>query len=189
MIILICGYSASGKSYVARFVSKKLKYKIVYTSDILKQFTTNKTQISIKTKMNKGWYERSNLIELRKNDFSFDKNLDKYLLSLVNKNTNLILDSSTLPYLLKKKKGVIKIWLNATKKVRVDRMSKRDVMTYNEALKHLNKKDNFNITHYRAIYGFDFGKDLSVFDYVLDTTNLNMQEVFECTLAFIKNKL
>jgi cytidylate kinase len=189
MIILVCGYAASGKSMVSRYLGKQLKYKVVHTSDVLKQFTDNQKTISEKTKMNKGWYEKSNLMVVRKNDFSFDKNLDKYLLSLVKENENIVLDSSTLPYLLKKKKGVLKIWLKATHKTRAERMALRNKISLESADKVLRKKDKFNRAHYKKIYGFDFGKDLSVFNYILDTTNINIDQVFKKTLDFVKSKL
>jgi dephospho-CoA kinase len=83
MIILICGYAASGKSFVSRYIGKKLNYKVIHTSDILKQFVEKKENISQKTYMNKGWYEKSRFMNIRNKDFSFDKKLYKYLLSLV----------------------------------------------------------------------------------------------------------
>ncbi len=189
MIILVCGYSASGKSFVSKYLSKKLNYKVIYTSDVLNQFIINENKISTKTKMNKGWYERSNLMEIRKNNFSFDKKLDKYLISLIKEKENLIFDSSTLPYLLKKKKGVIRIWLKATYKVRAERMSLRNKISIKDALRILKKKDDYNRNYYKKLYGFTLGKDLSIFDFVLDTTNLTINEVFKECLSFVKNKL
>ncbi len=190
MIILICGYTSSGKSVVADHIGKQLKYLVIHTSDILKKMLTNQEIDLSKTEMQTGWYEKSTAsYDTRKKDLSFDKKLDKYLLSLVKENENLVLDSSTLPYLLKRKKGVLRIWLKCSQKVRAERMAKRNNMVFTDTIKILKKKDKFNIDHYKSLYGYDFGKDLSIFDYVLDTSKIGLDEVFKRTLSFVKDNL
>jgi CMP/dCMP kinase len=189
MIILVCGYTSSGKSVVANHLAKRLNYSVIHTSDILKKLLTNK-KIDSKTRMQKGWYEKSQKsYTQRKQDFSFDKSVDNYFLDLIKKKEDLVFDSSTLPYLLKRKKGVLRIWLKATQKVRAERMSKRNNMPYNEIIKILRKKDKFNIAHYKELYGYEFGKDISLFDYVLDTTKITQDEVFKRTLSFVKQNI
>jgi cytidylate kinase len=117
MIILICGFSASGKSYLVNFVAKKLNYSYIHTSDILNQFANGIVEKKIQideTKRNDGWYEFSGLDDKRKKDQNFDKKLDKYLLNLIKTKDNLVLDSWTLPYLIRNDLNVIKIWLDGT---------------------------------------------------------------------------
>lgn len=190
MIILVCGYTSSGKSTVARHLAKKLNYSIVHTSDVLRKMLTNQKVDVKKTKMQKGWYEKSTKsFDQRKKDFSFDKKLDKYLISLTKDNQKMVFDSSTLPYLIKKKKGVIRIWLKATQKKRAERMAKRNNMVFDETIKILKNKDKFNINHYKEIYGFKLGKDLSIFDYVLDTTKIDQKQVLDSVYSFVKEKI
>lgn len=192
MIILICGFSASGKSYLVNFVANKYNYKYVHTSDILNQFASgipeNKIQID-NTKRNNGWYEFSGLDAKRKKDKNLDNKLDKFLLKLVNTKDNLVLDSWTLPYLVKDNPNVIKIWLDATEKVRAKRLSLRDKVTYTHANKLLKEKDKFSKEHFQKLYGFTLGKDKKVFDLVINTTTLTIKEVEKKAIDFLKKKI
>ena len=155
MIILICGLSASGKSYLVKYVAKKLKYKHIHTSDILKQcacgIPEDKIQIE-KTKKNKGWYEFSGLDKKRQQSKSIDKKLDKFLINLVNTKDNMVLDSWTLPYLVENNQNIIKIWLDGTEKIRAKRLSLRDKISFKEAYKILKRKTIFQKNISKAIW-------------------------------------
>lgn len=192
MIILICGFSASGKSYLVKSVAKKLNYNYVHTSDILNQFAKgtpeNKIQID-NTKMNKGWYEFSGLDTKRKKNYNLDKKLDKYLRNLVKKKDNLVLDSWTLPYLVKDNQNVIKIWLDGAEKERAKRLSLRDKITFSQAYKLLKGKDKFSKEHFQKLYGFTLGKDKKVFDLVINTTKLTIKDVENKTIHFLKKRI
>jgi predicted cytidylate kinase len=185
MIILICGFSASGKSYASRFVAKKLNYKMIHTSDVLRQILENKVVDISHTQMNTGWYEKSEVDLKRKKNTSIDKKLDQYLLKLIDNKDNLVLDSWTLPYL--SKKG-IKIWLDADLAERAKRAALRGDFSYNESVRLTKKKDDFSKKHFKELYGFTLGKDLNKFDLVLDTNNLSIPEVENAVLNFIKKK-
>jgi cytidylate kinase len=192
MIILICGFSASGKSYLVNFVAKKLNYSYIHTSDILNQFANGIVEKKIQideTKRNDGWYEFSGLDDKRKKDQNFDKKLDKYLLNLIKTKDNLVLDSWTLPYLVKDDSKVIKIWLDGTEKVRAKRLSLRDKITFTQAQKLLKEKDKFSKEHFQKLYGFTLGKDKHVFDLVINTTPLTIKEVEKKTIEFLKKKI
>jgi len=192
MIILICGFSASGKSYLVNSVAKKLKYKSVHTSDILNQFACGIPEKKIQithTKMNTGWYEFSGLDDKRKKSKTLDNKLDSFLLNLVKTKDKLVLDSWTLPYLIKDNPKIIKIWLDGTEKERAKRLSLRDKITYTEAYKILNEKDNFSKKHFKKLYGFVLGKDKKVFDLVINTTTLTIKQVENKTLKFLKTRI
>jgi cytidylate kinase len=188
MKIFICGFSASGKSYLTEFIGKRLNLKVIHTSDLLKQISKGNFEniLNIEnTKMNMGWYEHSNLDSLRKSNDTIDIKLDKYLLDFVNNNDDFVMDSWTLPYLYK---GGFKVWLKSDLSERSKRMSTRDNIDLNEALKLVVKKDTFSINKFKKLYSFDLGKDLSNFDFVLDTTNLSLKSVHDIVLEEIKTK-
>lgn len=188
MIILVCGFSGSGKSVLVESISKKFNLKVVHTSDILKQISLGVPLEKInykKTKMNKGWYEKSNFDQLRKKDENIDILLDKFLLNMLKKEKDIVLDSWTLPYL--SKKG-LKIWLSADVKERAKRLSLRNKITIEDAFKHLKKKDSFSKKHFKNLYDFSLGKDLSVFDYVIDTNNKTIKDVEKEVFKIIKDK-
>ena len=188
MQILICGFSGSGKSYLAENLGKRLKgYKVVHSSAIFKQLQANQKINSSKTKMNKGWYEFSNFTEKRKKDESLDTRLDNYLLELIKKEKNIIVDSWTLPYLTKKG---IRIWLIAGEKERAKRLALRDKITYKEAIDIVKKKDAFSIKQYKKLYGFKFGSNLkSTFDYKINTNKLDIPGVCDEAYKLVKERL
>lgn len=191
MIILICGFSASGKSYLVNSIAKKINYRYIHTSDILNQFANGipEKKIAIdNTKMNKGWYEFSGLDKKRDKDYNLDKKLDKFLINLVKKQDNLILDSWTLPYLVKDNPKIIKIWLDATETERAKRLSIRDKITYKEAQKILKEKDDFSKKHFKKLYGFTLGKDKNVFDLVINTNSVSIKQVENKTLKFLEKR-
>jgi len=192
MIILICGFSASGKSYLVNSIAKNLNYKYIHTSDVLNQFANGISEKKItidNTKMNKGWYELSGLDKKRQKNKSLDKKLDKFLINLVKTKDNLVLDSWTLPYLVKDNQKIIKIWLDGTKIIRAKRLSLRDKISYKEAKKILKEKDNFSKKHFLKLYGFILGKDKKVFDLVINTNQLSIKQVENKTLNFLKKKI
>ncbi len=192
MIILICGFSASGKSYLVNSVAKELGYKPVHTSDILRQLACGVPESKIllaNTRMNTGWYEFSGLDKRRQKSKALDKRLDNYLIRLVETRDNLVLDSWTLPYLVKGNKNILKIWLSATAKERAKRMALRDSISYSKAYKILREKDEFSKALFHNLYGFTLGKDKKIFDLVLDTNKLSIKEVEVKTVRFLKAKL
>ena len=63
----------------------------------------------------------------------------------------------------------------------------RDKISVEEAFKVLEEKEGRTKAIYKELYGFSLGEDLSPFDLVLDTDNLNAQEVFEVLCRVIGN--
>jgi len=187
MLILICGFSGSGKSYLAENLSKRIGYDVVHSSAIFKQMGSSKRIDPSKTRMNKGWYEKSNTTEKRRMDESLDRRLDNYLLSLIQKEKDIIIDSWTLPYLTRKG---LRIWLIAGEKERAKRLSLRDEVSYNKAIKIVKEKDEFSINQYKKLYGFTFGKDLKErFDYRINTNKLTIPEVCDKAYNLIKSRI
>ena len=184
MIILISGLSGSGKSYLAENLGKRIHYKVVHASDLFKQILKDPKALNIKhTKMNLGWYELSNMDNNRKKNKQLDLLLDKYLLSVIKKEKNLIVDSWTMPYL---SKAGTKIWLNASVNERAKRMSLRDKIPLKEAQCLIKKKDTFSKNQFRKLYGFNYGKDLSIYDYILETDDFSIKQVCDNAYFCVK---
>jgi cytidylate kinase len=184
MIILICGFTGSGKSSIAKYVAKKLDYKLIHTSYILKQISKNKILDPKNTKMNKGWYEFSGLDNIRNKNHSIDIRLDNYLLDLIKKEDNLVLDSWTLT----KKKGFVKVWLKSSKLIRAKRVAKRDGINLNKAKDIILKKDNFNKSHFKKLYSFKI-TNYSVYDIIFDAGKYDLITNCKKVYSLIKNKI
>ena len=50
----------------------------------------------------------------------------------------------------------------------------------------MQKRYNENKIIYKALYGFEFGEDLSVFDKIIKTDNLDAEEVLEIAKSTVR---
>jgi cytidylate kinase len=173
VIICISGMTGSGKSTVAKRLAEKYELKYFSGGNALRALAKEEGYASEA----RGWWETSeglNFLKQRMDDPLFDKKIDKKLLELAAEG-NVVLDSWTVPWLLQ---DGFKVWLEASPQVRSKRVVTRDSMSVKEALKALTEKDERTRQIYKNLYGFDLGNDLTPFNLVLATDDLNPDEVF-----------
>jgi cytidylate kinase len=182
VVICIGGMAGSGKSTVARKLSGKYKLDYLSGGDALKVLAMEEGYES----MGSGWWESREgmrFLEERKDDHRFDKEVDRKLLQMARKG-NVILDSWTMPWLLEKG---FKVWLEASSTKRAKRIAGRDGIGFEEALNALKRKEEQTKTIYKELYGFKLGEDFAPFDFILDTNNLNIEEVFRIVCMVMDN--
>ncbi len=173
VVICISGMTGSGKSTVAKKLADK--YGLGYFSGgnalrILAQEEGYDSDV-------RGWWETAeglNFLKQRMGDPVFDKKIDEKLLELAAEG-NIVLDSWTMPWLLKEG---FKVWLESSPQVRAKRVVTRDAISDEEALKALTEKDERTRQIYKSLYGFDLGRDLTPFNLVLATDELDPDDVF-----------
>ena len=183
VVICIGGMTGSGKSTVAKRLATK--YGLDYFSGGYALRTL--AQEEGYDAGVKGWWETDEglkFLQQRMGDPAFDKKIDEKMLELAAKG-NVVLDSWTMPWLLD---GGFKIWLESSPKVRARRVVNRDAISFEEALAALNEKDARTKQIYKKLYGFDLGKDLSPFNLVLNTDDLDPDEVFHA-LCLVTDRL
>jgi len=173
VVICISGMTGSGKSTVAKKLADK--YGLGYFSGG-NALRTLAHEEGYESDM-RGWWETAEglrFIQQRIGDPAFDRRIDEKLLELAEQG-NVVLDSWTMPWLLKEG---FKIWLEASPQVRAKRVVNRDNISIEEAVKALKEKDERTRQIYNGLYGFDLGHDLSPFNLVLATDELDPDEVF-----------
>jgi len=183
LIICICGMAGSGKSTLAKRLAEKYGLKYYSGGDALKALALEE---GYKT-FNSGWWESEEgkrFLEKRGKDSKFDKAVDKKLLELA-KQGNVVLDSWTMPWLLKKG---FKVWLEASPKKRAERIAIRDGISIEEAFNALRNKEEQTKAIYKKLYGFRLGEDFSPFHLILDTECLEAEEVLQ-VLCMVMNNL
>jgi len=183
VVICICGMAGSGKSTVAKKLAEKYGLKYYSGGDALKALAIEKGYKPAE----KGWWESPeglSFLENRDKNPEFDKAVDKKLLEVA-KQGNVILDSWTMPWLLKEG---FKIWLEASPKKRAERVAKRDGISVEKALKALRNKESKTKAIYKRLYGFSLGEDFTPFHLILDTDNLEVEEVFQA-LTIVLDKM
>ena len=173
VVICVSGMTGSGKSIVAKRLADKYGLGYFSGGNALKTLAQKEGYASDIT----GWWETAEglrFLEQRMGDPAFDRRIDEKLLEL-SAEGNVVLDSWTMPWLLKEG---FKIWLEASPKVRAKRVVNRDCISIEEAVKALTEKDERTRQIYKTLYGFDLGHDLSPFNLVLATDELDTNEVF-----------
>jgi len=182
IVICISGMAGTGKSTLSKKLAEKFNLKCYSGGDALKELA----QAEGYDVSRQGWWESPeglNFLKERLSDPKFDKAVDAELLKYAEQG-NVLLDSWTMPWLLKEG---FKIWLMASIEKRAARVAQRDKITVNEAFKVLEEKEARTKAIYQKLYGFVLGEDFAPFDMVLDTDNLNAEEVFEVLCRVIGN--
>ena len=179
--IIISGPPAIGKTTIAKGLAKE--FDIVYLSggDILKKLAEEQ---GFQTEGNDWWdtQEGISFLDQRKDNSEFDKNVDNKLKELFF-NGDIVVTSYTLPWLVE---GGIKIWLDGSKENSALRMTIRDNSSKSDALEIVQKRYNENKIIYKELYGFEFGEDLSVFDKIIETDELNVEQVLEIAKSTVR---
>lgn len=182
IVVCICGMAGTGKSTLAKKLAEKYGLKYYSGGDALKVLAIKEGYKPVE----RGWWEsREGLrfLEERSKDPKFDAAVDERLLELAQQE-NVVLDSWTMPWLLKKG---FKIWLEASLEKRAERIAQRDGTSIKEALETLKEKEAKTKAIYNKLYGFHLGEDFTPFNLILDTDNLNTEEVFQVLCKVIDN--
>jgi cytidylate kinase len=175
--------AGTGKSTLAKRLAEKYGLRYYSGGDALKALAKAEGyDISIN-----GFWENPvglKFLKERVNNPKFDKAVDDKLLEYAKKG-DVLLDSWTMPWLYKG--SGFKIWLEASFENRAVRVAQRDHLSFEEARQMLGEKEAHTKAIYKVLYGFALGEDLSPFDFILDTNNLNAAEVFEVLCRVVDN--
>jgi cytidylate kinase len=179
--VVLSGSPAVGKTTVARILAAKLPLKYVSGGDLLKELAIEKGyEVG-----GDDWWDtppgRKFLLE-RSGDPRYDLEVDKRLEKLAEK-SGYVITSYALPWICK---YGIKVWLKGSKKIRAERMARRDNLTYEQALKVVGLRDAQNEELYKKLYGYEFDKDLSVFHLVVDTELIEAEKVSEMVKLYVE---
>jgi CMP/dCMP kinase len=180
--IVISGWPAVGKTTMASEIAREFKFKLYNGGDILKMLARDK---GYSVSGNDWWdtEEAKKFMAQRKTDPCFDKQVDTKLVEIV-KTEKAVITSYTLPWLVE---GPIKFWLKGSQLNRAKRMANRDNLPVTQAEKVIKKRDEQNKTIYRKLYGFNFGEDLTVFDFLINTDLMCLESLVKISIDILKN--
>lgn len=180
IVICVCGMTGCGKSTVAKRLAEKYGLEYFSGGNALKVLALEAGYKPAEI----GWWETTegmNFLQQRMADPKFDKKVDEKLLERA-KQGNVIFDSWTMPWLLNEG---FKVWLQASPNIRATRAAERDGIGVKKALKVLKEKDEMTRVIYKGLYGFDLGKDFSPFNMILDTNELDVDEVYHAVCLVV----
>lgn len=180
--IVISGWPAVGKTTIAAEIAKEFDFKVYNGGDILKLLAGDR---GYSISGNDWWdtEQAKKFMAERKANLYFDKQVDQKLVEIVRLG-KAVITSYTLPWLVQ---DAIKFWLKGSQDNRAKRMAKRDNLSLVQAKKIIKMRDDENKNIYRKLYGFNFGKDLNVFDFSLNTDLVDLDSLVEISKIIIRH--
>ena len=180
--IVISGWPVVGKTTIAAEIAKEFDFKVYNGGDILKLLAGDR---GYSISGNDWWdtEQAKKFMAERKANLYFDKQVDQKLVEIVRLG-KAVITSYTLPWLVQ---DAIKFWLKGSQDNRAKRMAKRDNLSLVQAKKIIKMRDDENKNIYRKLYGFNFGRDLNVFDFSLNTDLVDLDSLVEISKIIIRH--
>jgi CMP/dCMP kinase len=184
MIISFSGAMGSGKSTIAKMLAAELGWPRYYIGGIRREIA--KQRGLTLAEFNK----------LGETDPTTDSEVDEYQKRLGKMQDNFVIEGRTSWYFIPQS---LKIYLDVAEEEgarrifdelqRVqDRNEDRDINTYADILASIQQRKKCDIGRYQKYYQMD-AYDKKNYDFVVDTTNLTIEEVFTKVLSFVNSKL
>ena len=181
MIISINGLSGCGKSSVGRMLAQKLGYKF-YSAGDYRRLMARDMGLNIEE-----------LNKLGEKESFTDKKAEEWQTQLGLKENNFVITTRlsfmTLPQSIK---VLLKVDPHiGTQRVFNDkedplRINQKNAHTLKEQEKYNAERDNSDVLRYKKWYDVDI-TDPKHYDIIIDTTNINIEQVVEKILEFIHN--
>ncbi len=182
--IVISGPPAVGKTTVAKGLANAFNLTYLSGGDVLKQMAKEQGfEVD-----GDDWWDTDDgmkFLNQRETNPQFDNKVDDKLIELFKKG-GMVITSYTLPWLVD---DGIKIWLDGSHDSSSKRMQNRDNMSSKDAYEVTKERYDKNKALYKKLYNFDFGEDESIFDKIINTDNLNAEQVLEISKKTVRDLL
>lgn len=175
-VIVVSGLPGSGSSTISRELAKKFNIEYFSPGDYFKKFS--KVPQS-KSAMNVWQTEKG-----RANDFH--KKIDDMQIEKAKKGNVVICGKLSIHFLKDLCKN--KIWIEADIDTRTKRTAERDKISFEEAKRILQERENVERREWKRIYGFDYVDLKNSADLLFDNSNLTVDQAVEKIINFVKRQ-
>ena len=177
MRITISGKAGSGKSTIAKLLSKKLKLQHYSIGDMMRTMAKEK---------------KLSLLELNKiaeKDKSIDFELDNKLKELGSIEDNFVVDGRLTAFFIPN--ADLKVFLEADENVRAqrilrDKRQQEKSKSLKEIISNIKKRETSEAKRYKKYYAVNY-LDKRLYNFVVDTTNLSPNQVVQQIIKRLKH--
>ena len=170
MIITLGGLPGSGTSTVARTLADILQLEIISAGDMFR---------SMASKRGLSLVEFGKLAEL---DPKIDKMIDERQVEIAKKKDNVLIEGRLSGWMVG---GDIKIWLKASVESRCSRVTSREGIAFDQALRDAKEREACDAKRHMEFYKIDIN-DLSPYDLVIASSKWDKDGIVEILYASIK---
>ncbi|MBU1111492.1 MAG: (d)CMP kinase [Nanoarchaeota archaeon] len=189
MIITISGNPGSGKSTVAKILVEKLRLKRVYAGGIMRELA-----------LDRGLTLEEFMASLAK-DQKLEKDIDGKVVErareLEGQGNNVIAEGRPQFHLIPESvkifvkvnpvEGAKRIWKDLQDKETSAERNQKQANSVEEVMILSAKRDTTDAERYMKLYGIDH-RDESKYDFVVDSSEIDAQQVAQKVIEFLKNK-
>jgi cytidylate kinase len=172
VLITISGVPGSGKTTVARLLSRRLGIPHVYAGDLYRREAEERA-LSL---------EEFNRLSER--DHSIDRALDAKMAAYARQG-DMVLEGRLAGFIARQE-GVeaLKVWVTASDEVCARRVAQREGQNAQDVVRQNRSRQQSDAKRYKEIYGFDLD-DTSIYDVILHSDNETPAALAETILACV----
>lgn len=170
--IAISGEIGTGTTTLSALLSEELNWQHLNTGEYFRK-----------------WHKENNLDleETKKIPPELDRKVDMDFQELMKKGEGIVFEARLAGWLAKDLNQVFKILLLCDFNTAMERVSKREGKGIEEVKAENSKRSKALLEKFKELYGVENYLDPKYFDLVIDTTNLNQEQVLEKVIACLSS--
>lgn len=174
IVITVSGLHGVGKSVYARKIAERYGLRYVSSGMLFRRYAEERG-LSLKE-----------LTDIAGRDRSLDEYIDRAIVEEAEKG-DVVADGLLTGWMLRDKAD-IKFWFKARDDVRFRRIAERDGIPLEKAIEETKYREASEVERFKRYYNIDLN-DLSIYDYVIDTSFLSIDDVLAIVFRVIDSYL